>query len=43
MITPSALNVVIIGLSCVVFFFILRTIATWKSDTPIGQALAVIV
>lgn len=43
MIQPSALNVVIIGLSVLIFMFIIRTIAAKYSETPFGQALAVIV
>lgn len=41
MITPSALNVIIIGLSAVIFTFLWRMLAAKLSDNPIGQAMAV--
>lgn len=41
MITPSALNVIIIGLSVVVFSFFWRMIAAKLSDTSVGKAMAV--
>ena len=41
MITPSALNVMIIGLSMVIFTFLWRMLAAKLSDSPVGQALAV--
>lgn len=43
MIQPSALNVIIIGLSMLIFMFLVRMLAAKFSDHPIGQALAVIV
>jgi hypothetical protein len=42
MITPSALNVLIIGLSMIIFGFLWRTLAAKFADRPIGQAMAVI-
>jgi hypothetical protein len=39
-ITPSALNVLIIGLSVLVFSFLWRTLAMQWSERPIGQAMA---
>lgn len=43
MINPSALNVLIIGLSVVIFSFLWRMLATKLSehDSPIGGAMAV--
>lgn len=41
-ITPSALNVVIIGLSVIIFSFIWRMIAAKYADTSVGEAMAVI-
>lgn len=41
MITPSALNVLIIGLSAVIFTFLWRMAAARMSESPIGQAMAV--
>jgi hypothetical protein len=41
MIEPSTLNVLIIGLSCVIFMFLWRMLAAKFSDHPIGQAMAV--
>lgn len=44
MITPSALNVVIIGLSVVIFCFVWRMIAAHLAarDSAIGDAMAAI-
>lgn len=41
MITPSALNVLIIGFSVVIFSFLWRMAAARMSENPIGQAMAV--
>lgn len=41
MIVPSALNVLIIGFSMVIFTFLWRMLAAKLSDGPIGQAMAV--
>ncbi len=41
MITPSALNVLIIGASVIIFQFLARMLAARFSDTAGGQALAV--
>jgi hypothetical protein len=41
MIVPSALNVLIIGFSAVIFTFLWRMLAAKLSDTSIGQAMAV--
>jgi len=41
-IQPTALNVLIIGLSGVIFGFFWRMLATRLSETAIGQAMAVI-
>jgi len=41
MIVPSALNVLIIGFSVVIFTFLWRMLAAKLSDSPIGQAMAV--
>jgi hypothetical protein len=41
MIAPSALNVIIIGLSMVIFSFLWRMLAAKLSDTSVGQAMAV--
>ena len=41
MITPSALNVLIIGFSVVIFSFLWRMLAARMSENPIGQAMAV--
>lgn len=43
MIQPSALNVIIIGLSVVIFAFLWRMLAAKLSDndSPIGDAMAV--
>jgi hypothetical protein len=40
-ITPSALNVLIIGASVVIFSFLWRMLAAKLADNPIGQAMAV--
>lgn len=40
-ITPSALNVLIIGFSVVLFSFLWRMLAAKLSDGPYGQAMAV--
>lgn len=44
MITPSALNVIIIGLSVVIFSFLWRMLAAKLSENenPVGEAMAVI-
>lgn len=42
MITPSALNVLIIGASVIIFCFIWRMIAAYYSHRPIGQAMAAV-
>lgn len=42
MIQPSALNVLIIGLSVVIFSFLWRMAAARLSEHPVGQAMAVI-
>lgn len=42
MIQPSALNVLIIGFSMIIFSFLFRMAATAMHDHPIGQAMAVI-
>lgn len=41
LITPSALNVLIIGLSMVIFTFLWRMLAAKMSESPVGQAMAV--
>jgi hypothetical protein len=43
MIQPSALNVIVIGLSVVIFTFLWRMLAAKLSDkdSPIGDAMAV--
>jgi hypothetical protein len=44
MITPSAMNVVIIGLSMIIFAFLWRMAAAKLSErgSPIGDAMAVV-
>lgn len=42
MITPSALNVLIIGASVLIFAFLWRMAAAALSERPIGQAMAAI-
>jgi hypothetical protein len=42
MIQPSALNVLIIGFSMVIFTFFWRMLAAKLSAGPVGQAMAVI-
>lgn len=42
MITPSALNVIIIGLSVIIFSFMWRMAAAKLADRPVGQAMAAI-
>lgn len=42
MITPSALNVLIIGASFIIFAFFWRMLAAKLADHPVGQAMAVI-
>lgn len=42
MIDPSALNVLIIGFSMIIFSFFWRMLAAKLSDSPTGQAMAVI-
>jgi hypothetical protein len=41
MITPSALNLIIVGLMTVIFTFLWRMAAARMSESPIGQAMAV--
>lgn len=41
MLTPSALNVLVIGASMVIFTFFWRMLAAQLSESPIGQAMAV--
>lgn len=41
MIAPSALNVIIIGLSVVIFSFFWRMLAARMSEGPVGKAMAV--
>lgn len=43
MIQPSTLNVIIITLSALIGFFLLRMLAVKLHDHPIGQALSVAV
>lgn len=42
MIQPSALNVLIIGFSMVIFTFLWRMLAAKLADGPIGKSMAVI-
>ena len=42
MIMPSTLNVLIIGLSFIVFNFLWRMAAARLSESPVGQAMAAI-
>ncbi len=42
MIVPSALNVLIIGFSVIIFSFLWRMLAAKMSDSPTGQAMAAI-
>lgn len=42
MIQPSALNVLIIGFSMVIFTFLWRMLAAKLADGPVGQAMAVV-
>jgi hypothetical protein len=42
MIQPSALNVLVIGFSMVIFTFFWRMLAAKLSDSPVGQAMAVV-
>lgn len=42
MIVPSALNVLIIGFSVIIFGFLWRMLAAKMSDRPVGQAMSVI-
>lgn len=42
MIQPSALNVIIIGLSMIIFGFLWRMLAARNSDNSWGQAMATI-
>jgi hypothetical protein len=42
MIDPSALNVIIIGLSVIIFSFLWRMAAARLSDSATGQAMAAI-
>ncbi len=41
MVTPSALNVIVIGFSMVIFTFFWRMIAAKFSESALGQAMAV--
>lgn len=41
MITPSALNVFVIGFSMIIFTFLWRMLAAKLSESPVGQAMAV--
>lgn len=41
MIQPSTLNVIIIGLSMVIFTFLWRMLAARWSENAVGQAMAV--
>jgi hypothetical protein len=40
-ITPSALNVLIVGAMMVIFTFLWRMLAAQLSESPVGQAMAV--
>jgi hypothetical protein len=40
-ITPSTLNVLIVGASMIIFTFLWRMLAAQLSESPIGQAMAV--
>lgn len=44
MITPSALNVLIIGFSMIIFTFLWRMLAAWlaQHDSQVGDAMAVV-
>lgn len=42
MIVPSALNVLIIGFSMVIFTFLWRMLAAKLTDGPVGGAMAVV-
>lgn len=42
MITPSALNLMIIGFSMIIFTFFWRMLAAKMAENPIGQAMAVV-
>lgn len=42
MITPSTLNVLIIGFSVLIFSFLWRMLAARYSDRPLGQAMAAV-
>lgn len=42
MIIPSALNVLIIGASVIIFCFLWRMLAAYLSERPIGQAMAAV-
>lgn len=39
-VTPSTLNVLVIGASVIVFGFLWRLLAAWMADNPFGQAMA---
>jgi hypothetical protein len=41
MVTPSALNLIIVGLMMIIFTFLWRMAAAKMSESPIGQAMAV--
>lgn len=42
MISPSALNVLIIGFSMLIFTFIWRYVAAKLAESPIGQGMAAV-
>ena len=42
MIQPSTLNVLIIGMSVIIFSFLWRMAAARMSESPVGQAMAAI-
>lgn len=42
MIQPSALNLLIIGFSMVIFTFLWRMLAAKLADGPVGRAMAVV-
>lgn len=41
-ITPSTLNVLVIGASVIVFGFLWRLLAAFTADSPLGQAMAAV-
>lgn len=42
MVTPSALNVLVIGASVILFSFLWRLVAAAFADRPIGQGMAAV-